>query len=65
MLVLSRKIGETIHIEGVVVTVVAVRGDRVRIGITAPKESIVLRGELVVAAAQTEGKNIDGSPIDL
>ena len=47
MLVLSRKLMERIHIgDTVVVTVLEVRGTKVRIGIEAPKEVRVLRSEL-------------------
>ena len=48
MLILSRKIGEQILMpdQEMVVTVVAVRGNRVRIGITAPKSVHVIRAEL-------------------
>jgi carbon storage regulator len=50
MLVLSRKLGERILIgEGVIVTVVAVEGGRVRIGIHAAAEVQVLREELLAA----------------
>jgi len=49
MLVLSRKRGERIVIPGcsITITVAAVKGDRVRLGIAAPAEVAVLRGELV------------------
>ena len=47
MLVLSRREGERIRLgDSIVVTVVRVRGDRVRIGIEAPSEIRVLREEL-------------------
>ena len=47
MLVLSRKSTESINIGGsVVVTVLEIRGNKVRIGIDAPKEIHVLRSEL-------------------
>ena len=47
MLVLSRKRGEVITIgNGVTVTVLAVRGDRVKIGIEAPAEVPVHRKEI-------------------
>ena len=37
MLVLTRRIGETVVIEGgVEVTVVAIQGDKIRLGFTAP-----------------------------
>ena len=47
MLVLSRKESERIRLgNNIIVTVVRVSGDRVRIGIDAPPEVIVLRDEL-------------------
>lgn len=47
MLVLSRKRNESIIIDGnIVITVVEVRGDRVRLGIEAPKEMPVHRQEV-------------------
>lgn len=47
MLVLSRKAGERIVIaENVVVTVVETRGDKVRLGIDAPREVPVHRGDV-------------------
>ncbi len=47
MLVLSRKATERIRLgDNIVVTVVRVSGDRVRLGIEAPPEVLVLRDEL-------------------
>ena len=47
MLVLSRKKNEKIVInESIVITVVEVRGDRVRIGIEAPREVPIHRQEI-------------------
>jgi carbon storage regulator len=47
MLVLTRRLGETIVIDGdISITVVAVKGDRVRIGVTAPKDMTVDRQEV-------------------
>ncbi len=47
MLVLNRKSTESIRIgDNVVVTVLEVRGSKVRIGIDAPKHIHVLRSEL-------------------
>jgi carbon storage regulator len=48
MLVLSRKPGEKVTIgHGITVTVVEIIGNRVRLGITAPDNVHILRGELV------------------
>ena len=47
MLVLSRKERERIRVgDSIVVTIVRVAGDKVRIGIEAPPDVIVLRDEL-------------------
>ena len=47
MLVLSRKVGEKVVIAGdICVTVVAVQGNRVRLGITAPASTRVDRSEI-------------------
>ena len=47
MLVLSRKESERIRLgDSIVVTVVRVSGDKVRLGIEAPSDVIVLRDEL-------------------
>jgi len=53
MLVLSRKAGEGIKIGGtIIVTVLETSGDRVRLGIDAPKELTVLRLELLEAVKE-------------
>ena len=47
MLVLSRRLGEEVVIAGTIrVTVVAAKGDRVRIGVTAPPSVPVNRQEV-------------------
>lgn len=47
MLVLTRFPGETIRIgDDIIITVVELRGDRVRVGIDAPKEIPVHRSEI-------------------
>jgi carbon storage regulator len=47
MLVLSRRKGETITIgENITVSVIKLEGDRVRLGIYAPNDVPILRGEL-------------------
>lgn len=48
MLVLSRRRYETIQIgDDVVITVTRIRPDAVRIGVTAPEGTRILRGELL------------------
>jgi len=57
MLVLSRKENESIVIdENIVVTVVEIRGDKVRLGIEAPRDVPVHRKEVaeIIAAMQNE-----------
>ncbi|MBT0993054.1 carbon storage regulator CsrA [Cellulomonas sp. DKR-3] len=57
MLVLTRRAGESVVIgDGVVVTVIEVRGDGVRIGIDAPRSVRVHRAEVLeaVMAANAE-----------
>jgi carbon storage regulator len=52
MLVLSRRESERIKLgNSIVVTVVRVSGDRVRLGIEAPADIRVLRGELEIQVA--------------
>ena len=50
MLVLSRKLTESIVIDGqITVTLMEIRGNRVQLGIEAPREIPVRRTELTVA----------------
>lgn len=47
MLVLSRKKLTSICIDGgITITVVKIKGDKVQLGIEAPKETLVARGEI-------------------
>lgn len=59
MLVLSRKQSQRIRLgDSIVITVVRVAGDKVRLGIEAPRDMLVLRDELEpheVAAVSTGG----------
>jgi carbon storage regulator len=60
MLVLSRKKNESIVINNdITVTVVEIRGDKVRLGIVAPKEVPVHRQEVYDAI---HGKPADATP---
>ncbi|MCA9195058.1 MAG: carbon storage regulator [Planctomycetales bacterium] len=47
MLVLSRKVGEKLVIDGnITVEVVRIKGNRITLGLSAPKDVSILRGEL-------------------
>ena len=63
MLVLSRQVNEAIEIEGgVLVTVVSIRGDKVRLGIEAPKELSVHRFEVAEAIRRENRKAAQVTP---
>ena len=61
MLVLSRRLGERIVIDGgIVVTVVQVKNNQIRIGIEAPPHVGIYREEILpgFAAAMTQGSEV-------
>ena len=62
MLVLTRKTNQSIMIgDDVEVTVLAVSRDKIRLGITAPRDIPVFRKEVYVSI-QEEGANGDAEP---
>lgn len=66
MLVLSRQRDETIMIgDNIQVTVVDIRGDKVRLGIVAPLEIAVHRKEVYDAIQRENRKAAQLSPSDL
>lgn len=57
MLVLSRHNGESLMIgDEIEITIVEIQGDKVRIGINAPKSIAVLRSELVREAGSVNAE---------
>ena len=64
MLVLRRKVGESIVLAGVInIAVLAVEGERVKIGISAPPDVTIVREELLRTVAATEQSNQQSSPL--
>jgi len=53
MLVISRKTNEGIVIDDTItITVLGVEGDKVKLGISAPREMLILRGEIQQAVQE-------------
>ncbi len=64
MLVLSRKVGETIQIgTDITVTVLEIQGSRMKIGISAPTSQRVMRGELVEWQTPAEPRSAERQPL--
>ena len=64
MLILTRRIGETLMIgEDITVTVLGVKGNQVRLGVGAPKDVAVHREEIYQRIAR-EQEQEDSSPED-
>jgi carbon storage regulator CsrA len=64
MLVLNRKANEKVAIQGrITVTILAVEGGRVRLGVDAPEDVRILRGELSFWSEQATGRTEKDDPI--
>ena len=62
MLVLTRRIGESVRIDGEIeVTLLDIKGDSVRIGVKAPRETRIQRSEIVRAV---EDENVSATASD-
>ncbi|SER83258.1 carbon storage regulator CsrA [Lachnobacterium bovis] len=60
MLALTRKKGESLVINNnIVVTILEVRGDQVKVGITAPKEVPIYREEVYVQIKEENKASVD------
>ncbi len=60
MLILTRRIGESVYIgDDVRLTILGVRGTQVRLGINAPKEVPVHREEIYYRIKHEEGEGVE------
>jgi carbon storage regulator len=65
MLVLSRKKNESIIInDDITIVVVEIRGDKVRLGVEAPKEVPVHRNEVYEAIRRNQGGSNNAAPAE-
>lgn len=66
MLVLTRKLGESIAIDDhIKIVVVQIKGKQVRLGIKAPKETKIHREEVYMAIQEQNKEAVSASPASL
>jgi carbon storage regulator len=66
MLVLTRKLGESIAIDDhIKIVVVQIKGKQVRLGIKAPKETKIHREEVYLAIQEQNKEAMSASPASL
>ena len=63
MLVLSRKVDESIVINSdIIVTVIEIRGDKVRLGINAPRDVPIHREEIIIHLKEDASRDLPEIP---
>ncbi len=59
MLILTRKIGETLIIKNdIIVTILSIKGNQIRIGIEAPKDIPIYRKEIYIKILKNNNNKI-------
>ncbi|SFG73297.1 carbon storage regulator CsrA [Sporolactobacillus nakayamae] len=65
MLILTRKLGESIRIgDDIEVKIVGIAGDQIKLGITAPRKVDVNRGEIYEAIRKENSRAVSGNLSD-
>lgn len=66
MLVLTRKLGESISIDdNIKIVVVQIKGKQVRLGIKAPKETKIHREEVYMAIQEQNQQALESNPTNI